>query len=135
MPTTTEGWSQVGHDVVTKRWPADEPMPFTDDQLDELIGDVEDLLIGRIPDLPGRIGSEVPRRRLERIMARILIRHARNPAGIRTLQESGGSYSASTTYAGDTPGDLVLTDDDVRDLLNPARTGRQAFTIRPNVGR
>lgn len=131
----TEGWSGVKADDVTARWPSSEAPPLDDGQIDTLIGDAEDLIERQFPDVPARVASgAIPRRRITRVIARMLIRLMRNPEGVRTVQQAGQSYSGSVTYGGDHPGELYLTDEDKRDLTG-ARTGGRAFAVRPALRR
>lgn len=122
-------------DDVIDRWPLDGDPPLDDSQITIQIGDAEDLIERQFPDVPGRLASgSLPRRRITRVIARMIIRLMKNPESVRTIQQSGQSYSGSITLAGDHPGELYLTEDDKRDLIG-ARSGGRAFAISPRLGR
>lgn len=117
---------------VTSRW-LDGMLPVDDDVLMTLIGDAEDAIVVGIPDIQVRIDrGEIPEERVRRVVARMVIRFLRNPTGIRTIQETTGQFSGSTTYAGDSLGEIEFTDADRRELLGKGqvRTGR-AFSVFP----
>lgn len=104
----------------------------TDGQLATLIADAEDTILSEFPDLPDRIDSTdpattIPLLRVKKVVARVVMRHLRNPEGLRSTQEGAGPYQRSTTYGGNEPGSLYLTDED-RAELGGALTGA-AFTI------
>lgn len=111
---------------VTTRWVGGE-LPATPEQITTLLEDAEDLISREFPEL--KVGDklgEVPLRRVKRVAARVVIRHLQNPSGVRSATEGAGPFQRSTTFSGDEPGALYLTDEDYRDL------GRQlggAFTI------
>jgi hypothetical protein len=114
---------------VRDRWIGDEPLSASDTQIGTLIGDAEDLILSEFADLPDRIDAEggVPLARVKRVVARVVMRHLRNPEGIRQQQEGAGPYQRSTTYGGNEPGALYLTDED-RAALGGSLSGA-AFTI------
>lgn len=135
MPTP-EGWSGVQPKDVTDRWPSSEAPPLDDEQIATLVGDAEDLIEREFSDVPARVASgAIPKRRITRVIARMLIRLMRNPEGLRTVQQGEGSFSGSLTYAGDHPGEVYLTDEDRRDLADRVGAARRAFGIRPRLGR
>lgn len=121
---------------VKSRW-LTGAIPATDAQLETLIGDAEDIILGEFPNAE----TDVPAARGARVVARMVLRVLRNPEGVRTVQESTGPFGGSTTFGGDNPGELYLTDDDRRDLGGKRSSGR-AFTVStipagyaPRVGR
>lgn len=105
---------------------------FTDAQIDRLIGDAEDIVLAAFPLIESQVPGDIPVARVARVVASMVIRRLRNPDGIRTLQDSTGPFAGSTTFAGDAPGELALTDDDRRALTVGGGTGRRAFSVRPN---
>ena len=122
-------WATPGD--VKQRW-LDEDMPVQDETLQVLIGDAEDQIRASIPHVDDLIDSLIPIDRVTRIVVRMVIRYLRNPTGIRTLQETTGQFSGSTTYAGDSLGEIVFTDADRRELLGKGGTrGRRAFSVHP----
>lgn len=121
-------WTTI--DEVHARW-LDGDIPASDDVLWTLIRDAEDALTVAIPGLPDRVTSgEIPAERVSRIVSRMLIRLLRNPTGVRTVQETTGQFSGTTTFAGDSLGEIQVTDADRRELLGKS-VGRRAFSIMP----
>lgn len=122
----------AGADDVRARWVSGD-LPASDEVVDTLIADAEDALAAAIPGLPALIeGGTIPHDRAIRVVSRIVIRLLRNPDGVRTLQETTGQFSGSTTYAGDTLGEIVVTDADRRELLGKGTArGRRAFSFSP----
>ncbi|WP_191480147.1 Gp19/Gp15/Gp42 family protein [Nocardioides ochotonae] len=118
-------WSTVSD--VSDRWIGD-PVPATPAQIETLLGDAEDLIVREFPDMPDRIeAGAVPLARVRRVAARVVIRHLRNPDGIRSRMEGAGPFQKNTTYGGDDPGALVLTDEDRADL--GGTKSRRAYQI------
>lgn len=129
MPDDT--WTQPSD--VTDRWVGPDA-PDNEQLLDTLIVDVERDLVRRAPDLQDRLAD--PDDTLEaadvvKVVARIIIRHLRNPDGTRQVTETAGPYAQNRTFAGDDPGALEVTDADLEQLGYP--TGQRAFTIAPGT--
>lgn len=113
---------------VIRRW-ADAPDEPNYDNIEALIEDAEDTILGEFSDIQERIDDgSLPIVRVQKVVARMVIRHLRNPAGLRTVQDTTGPYTTSTTYGGEEPGSLYLTDQD-RNELAGVRVGQQAFTV------
>lgn len=113
---------------VKSRW-LTGTVPATDAQITTLIADAEDIILGEFPTLEADVtAGTVPATRIKRVVARMIHRVLRNPEGVRSVQESTGPFSGSTTYGGDNPGELYLTDDDRRDIGGRKSKGR-AFTV------
>ena len=113
---------------VTARWILDEPIPADNAKLTQLLEDAEDLALGEFPDIQARIDAEtLPLGRVKRVLARVVIRHLRNPKGLRQAMDTTGPFSTQVMHGGETPGELALSDED-RAELGEARSGR-AFTI------
>ena len=113
---------------VRDRWLGPTSIPATDEQISTLIGDAEDTILRVFPDIQDRIdGGELPLSRVVKVVCRMVIRHLRNPEGIRSQQEGAGPFQVSRTWGGSEPGALWLTDEDMAELA-PGRRGR-AFTI------
>jgi hypothetical protein len=113
---------------VKSRWLTGE-VPATDAQILTLIGDAEDIILGEFPTIDADVASNVvPATRVVRVVARMIHRVLRNPEGVRTVQESTGPFGGSTTFGGDNPGELYLTDDDRRDI-GGRKTKGKAFTV------
>ncbi|MGI5493824.1 hypothetical protein [Microtetraspora malaysiensis] len=112
---------------IVDRW-VGPTLTATEGQLTTLIGDAEDTILREFPDIQDRIDADkLPLARVVKVVARMVIRHLRNPEGIRATQEGAGPYQVSRTYGGDEPGALEMTDAD-RAELAPKRRGR-AFSI------
>lgn len=112
---------------VTTRWIGGD-VPATDAQLNVLLADAEDTILGEFPDLQADIDADtIPLSRVRKVAARVVIRHLRNPSGLRSTQDGAGPFQRTTTYGGDEPGALYLTDEDRREL-GGARSGR-AFQV------
>jgi hypothetical protein len=121
---------------VTARWIGGS-IPATDAQLTTLLEDAEDLILAEFPDIATRIaraagtdtseGPSVPQSRVQRVAARVVIRHLRNPEGIRSTQDGAGPFQRTKTFGGDEPGALWLTDQDRKDLGGAPKHG--AFQI------
>lgn len=115
-------------DDIKSRW-LTGTVPATDAQILTLIGDAEDIIVGEFPTLEADvIAGRVTATRVARVVARMIHRVLRNPDGVRTVQETTGPFSGSTTYGGDNPGELHLTDDDRRDI-GGRKTKGKAFTV------
>lgn len=112
-------------------------LDFEDVAITVFIEDAEDLALQEFPDLKERIvAGTTPLSRVKRVIANVVVRKLRNPEGIRTFQDSTGPYSGSTTFAGDNPGEIYLTDEDKRALAPPSvAAGRRAFSVMPAYGR
>lgn len=122
---------------VRDRWIGDTPLTATDPQITTLLGDAEDTVLRVFPDMQDRIdraagdneteGPQTPIARVKKVLARMVIRHLRNPEGVRSMQEGAGPFQRSTTLGGAEPGALHLTDEDLADLGGHTVGG--AFTI------
>ena len=113
---------------VTARWILDEPIPADTAKLTQLLEDAEDLAIGEFSDIQARIDAgTLPLNRVKRVLARVVIRHLRNPEGLRQSQEQTGPYGSQIMYGGAEPGALALTDEDRAELAGASVS--RAFTI------
>lgn len=107
----------------------------TDEQLTTLIGDAEDTILGEFPDLPDRIDADpsvdgaIPLLRVKKVVARVVMRHVRNPSGERSRMEVSGPFTQNVMFGGDAPGSLYLTDEDRAELAGNRASGGGAFTI------
>jgi hypothetical protein len=111
-------------DDIRNRW-LNGDVPATEEQLLTLIEDAEDLILGEFPEIKND-AAKWPT--AKRVVSRMINRVMRNPSGIRSTNHTEGPYSANTTYAGDNPGELYLSDDDRRDL-GGRRAKARAFTV------
>lgn len=113
---------------VRDRWLGPGSIPVSDQQLTILIADAEDTVLRAFPDIQQRVDDgDLPLDRVVKVVCRMVIRHIRNPEGIRSTQQGAGPFQVSRTYGGDEPGVLYLSDQDMAELA-PGRRGR-AFTI------
>lgn len=113
---------------VKSRW-LTGAIPADDTQIEVLVSDAEDIILGEFSALEDDVSAGVvPKGRVVRVIARMVLRVLRNPEGHRTVAETSGPYSGSTTFGGDNPGELYLTDDDRRDLGGRRSKGK-AFTV------
>lgn len=116
----------VPEDVIG-RWLFDDAPPDAE-VLEVHIDDAEDTIISAVPDLDERItDGRLREETLVKIVSRMVIRHLRNPEGIRQESETTGPYNATRTYGGDEPGAIYLSKRDRRELLG-VRKGK-AFMI------
>lgn len=104
---------------------------LTDEQINVKIAETEDRFGEAIERFENRIESgEIPVTRVIRIVSAIVVGHLQNPLGYRSIQDTQGSYSSSLTFAGDTPGSLYISSDDIKEMLGKPRGSKQsAFTI------
>jgi hypothetical protein len=122
---------------VRGRWVGDDPFPFPegdDVTLSTLLEDAEDTVLREFPTLPDRVDADpatvansIPKRRVAKVVARVVIRHLRNPAGQRSRMDVSGPFTQNVMFGGEEPGALYLTDED-RSELGGTEPG-QAFTI------
>lgn len=114
---------------ITDRWLLSDPVP-ADAVLLVLIDDAEDTILAVIPDLEERLADgRIPLARLQKIVARMVIRHVQNPQGVRQTQETTGPFTKGLTYGGDEPGSIYLTPDERRELLGQSSRSGKAFQI------
>lgn len=120
---------------VRDRWLGSKPPAASEQQLTTLIADAEDSILREFPDIQARItAGTLPSTRVVKVVSRMVIRHLRNPEGIRATQEGAGPYQVSRTYGGDEPGALTLTDEDRAELAPPQESGAFAIDTAPGGG-
>lgn len=114
---------------VKDRWMLPDPVPVSETTLGKLVEDAEDTITASVPGIAERVAAgTVPQARVVKIVARMVIRALRNPEGIRTQQETTGPFSGSTTFGGDEPGEIYLSEADRKELVGAPRRGK-AFTV------
>ncbi|WP_030143875.1 hypothetical protein [Mycetocola saprophilus] len=118
-------WATV--EDVKRRWLLAEAIPATDDQIEGLIEEAEDTILGRFPDLPSRVPKPIPLRRVQKITVALVIETLKNPSGTRQANTTTGPFTDSVTYGGANPGAMILTNDQIKELSG-SRTGA-AFTV------
>lgn len=117
------------NDVLT-RWVSEEALPATEAQIATLLEDAEDTILREFPTLEDRVAlGELPTARVIKVEARMVIRHLRNPAGVRSAQQGAGPFQQTTTYGGEEPGTLYLTEDDKRELRGTSSDKGKAFSV------
>lgn len=115
---------------VVDRWISPEDIPATQSTVETLLEDAEDTILREFPDIPTRIADgDLPVSRVAKIEARMVIRHLRNPGGLRSTQQGAGPYQQTVTFGGEEPGSLYLTEDDRRELRDPSTLKGKAFTV------
>lgn len=122
---------------VTGRWIGEKAIPADTEKINLLIADAEDTVLREFPDMQARIdraagtdetvGVAVPVVRVKKVVSRMVIRHLRNPEGTRSRMEIGGPFTENVTFGGDEPGEMHLTEEDLRDLGGGGTSA--AFTI------
>ena len=107
---------------VRARW-LSGPLSVDDERIEILLGDVEDFLAGEFPDLDERLADgRLTAARLRRVVVRIASRVLRNPDGYRQVSSGTGPFTGSATYGGDHPGEIYVTDEDRKDLVDRGKT-------------
>lgn len=96
-------------------------------QVNAWLGDIEALILARIPDLADRVTEGNPTAAIVKMVeANAVVRKIKNPDGKQNERIDDYSYGLSADAA---RGDLFLTDAEWA-LLEPG-SGEGAFTIRP----
>ena len=112
---------------VSSRWVGGE-VPASEATVEALLADAEDSILHEFSDLDDRItDGRTSAYRVSKVAARMVMRHLRNPGGVRTLQHGEGPFNESLTFPGETSEGLYLTDDDRAELGGHKVGG--AFTI------
>lgn len=113
---------------VEVRWLLEEEIPATPEQLEALIEDAEDTILGRVPTVPQRLASgQLPMVRLVKITVALVIERLKNPRGTRQMNSTAGMFTESETLGGDNPGAMVLSAEQIRELAGVGK--RAAFTV------
>lgn len=119
-------WTSV--DDIRNRWLLDEDIPASDAQITELIEDAEDTIIARFPDIQARVDSgAIPQRRVVKVAASLVLERLKNPRGTRQKNETTGPFTESETFGGTNPGEMVLSESQIRELSGGRHGG--AFTV------
>lgn len=114
---------------VTDRWVGGS-VPADEAQITTLIADAEDTILREYPDIQARIDdTTTPVERVIKVVARVVIRHLRNPTGQRSTTQGAGPFQQSITFGGDEPGALYLTDADRYELSGPTSHKGKAFSV------
>jgi hypothetical protein len=110
-------------------WIGDDA-PSDASKVDVWIGKAEREVRRRVPGLQARIDAKEMDllENVRDVVTAMVHRVFRNPEGVRTVSTGTGPFSGSTTYGGDQPGGLYLSDDELA-KLSPAGVNRGAFTV------
>lgn len=112
-----------------------EDAPEDTAKLDVWLGRAERLLRREVSDLQERIdaGEVDLLDTVKDVVVAMVIRLFRNPDGARTRQETAGSYSGMVSYAGDTPGALMVEPHELASLTRGTRGTAKvnSFTMIP----
>jgi hypothetical protein len=96
------------------------------------IGRAERLVRSTVPGLQARIDGGLEPDLLEDVrdvVVSMVERKFRNPEGVRTRQESTGPFSGSVTLGGDQPGELWITDVELKRISPPSSVGPLALAV------
>ena len=119
-------WTQP--DDIEARWLGELPPGVDAGYLETAIEDVEDQLIVMVPELVDEFGGLVPLERVRRVVARVIVRHLKNPDGVRVRSEATGPATASVTFSGDDPGALIVLASDI-EILRAGAGGRRSYSV------
>lgn len=117
---------------VLERWIGDDK-PTDHELVQRWVDDAETLILSEFPDIQDRIDAgDLPVERVRFVVARMVTRAFRNPNGLRQVNEQAGPFGLSGTFAGSTPGDVMLTPEERALLRAPTKARRpRAFTVDP----
>lgn len=121
---------------IESRWLHERQMPKLD-VVGVWIGDAEALVLSEFPDIQQRIDDgDLSLADVKRIVSQMVLRVLANPDNVRSRQQGIGGYSDGTTFAGEMPGGLNLTDEDRATLSGLSSKRGKAFTVdgTPAVG-
>lgn len=113
--------------------------PSDPDQVQVWVDRAERLLRREVPDLTARVTSATPDADLlgsiRDVVAAMVTRVYRNPDGLRAVQQSDGSFSATNTYSGSEPGGLYVTASELAVLGSGSPAAFEVDTLpsRPEV--
>jgi hypothetical protein len=114
------------------RWIGDGAPDVGDPKIAVKIGDAEQTILSELPGIQASIDAAVlPASRVEMVVCSMVERAFRNPKQLRQVGEGTGPFNISTTFGGDNPGAITLTDDERRLLGYGPKAKRRAFTVDP----
>jgi hypothetical protein len=120
----------VAQDVLDA-WIGDDA-PTNTVSVNTWIGRAERLVRSTVPGLQARIDGDLEPDLLEDVrdvVVSMVERKFRNPEGVRTRQETTGPFSGSVTLGGDQPGELWITDVELRRISPPSTVGPLALAV------
>lgn len=119
---------------VADRFEGDLFAKFRPDYVDTLIGDAEALIAGKpaVGPVAARRLAEgtLTRRQYVMVVCRMVLRVIRNPDGYTVQSVGDSTLTVSVRVAS---GELVVTDDDIADLLSPPPGAMMAGTVGVGV--
>ncbi|MGQ4548297.1 hypothetical protein ACUH96_00905 [Dermabacteraceae bacterium P13077] len=116
---------------VANSWIGDDAPDTDDPALAYWIGRAERMLHHRVPDLRERLGegdNDLIEKVVDVVVA-MVTRVFRNPDQARSLHTTTGPFTATKTFAGDAPGGLTVTEDELDSLLSIPGRRRRAFSL------
>lgn len=111
-----------------------EDTPTNTASLTTWIGRAERLVRSSVPGLQSRIDGGLEPDLLENVqdvVVSMVERKFRNPEGVRTRQETTGPFSGSVTLGGDQPGELWITDDELKRIAPASASGPISIDMIP----
>ena len=118
----------VSSDDVRSRW-VGNGLPADDAVLTTLIGDAQELIEVQLPTLDAMVAAGTTSVLLIRIVVvRMVTRVLRNPTGARQHTSTDGPFTQAITMAGDDPGSLYVSTEELSWLAGTGAKGR-AFCI------
>ncbi|MET7741983.1 Gp19/Gp15/Gp42 family protein [Streptomyces sp. NPDC005385] len=122
--------SYATYEDVLKRWTSVEELMATEEQVTTLLEDAEDRILIEFPTLESKVTSgELRQETVIRVEVQMVMRHLKNPDGVRSAQMGAGPFQQTTTYGGEDPGTIYLTDDERRDLRGSTRSRGKVFMV------
>lgn len=119
-------------DELIADWVGDDVPTATDDTLERWIGKAERFLLFEFPTLEERLAAGKEPHLLDNVkdvVSAMVTRVLRNPHGYRSLQRQVGAASESTTFGGDQPGTLMLTDRERAMISEPGLGRGRAYSV------
>lgn len=119
---------------VRDQWIGDD-LAATDPQITAKIGQAERMILRRVPGLVANIAANrLTTDDVKDVVVAMVSRVLRNPKGSRQVATTTGPFTVSETAAGNEPGGLYISDDELSDL-NPSNSGRRrAFSVTTAPG-
>lgn len=122
----------INPEDVRGRW-LDGQLDTTDEQLEQLITDAEDIILASVPDVPRRLeDGSLPISRVVRVGVQAIHRKLRNPEGVRSTMETAGAFTLQRTHGGNEPGSMYLTGDELNELRG--NRGKRKVTSVKMIG-
>lgn len=106
--------------------------------VDRWVGKAERLIRATIPGIGVRVAADPVVEpdlmdNVKDVVTAMVQRVFRNPEGVRTRQESTGPFSGSVTLGGDQPGELWITDDELKRIGPAGSSGAVSIDMIPST--